>query len=282
MCKYVFTRGDKAGEACPVSGKDKFGGYCKRHYERVTKTKTKRMAKPNTIIKTNDKRHIVINKLFEKHNYNVNDNDNDNDNNNDNDNDNKNVNNFDPFPPLINKYQMKLIPDNELYDVEIEHDEEDDNNDFVKISTKNKKNDRLYEQYKEACEIKGDEALNYDEFDENEYLKNVAQELENINTPKFDEGFIKDCLFNLNLVAFTGLEQGSQILKEMYPEKELTDLTGLTRDVYEEEELYKKVLYDIYKENYEIIDLYLSPVTIYGLLSLKSIGVRYARNKKKA
>lgn len=272
MCKYVFTRGDKAGESCQVGGKDKYLGYCKRHYERTMKTKVK--SKPIDKVFDNNVRNnirdFVINSVKNSTNNNVKNNSNIENNHDD----------YDPFPPLINKYQMKLIPDYGF----VETDENDNNDDFVNISTKNKteKTERLYEQYKEACDIKGDEAIDYDDFNENDYLRDVAEELENMNAPKFDESFIKDCLFNLNLVAFTGIEQGSQILKEMYPEKELTDLTGLTRDVYEEEELYKKVLYDIYKENYEIIDLYLSPVTIYGLLSLKSIGVRYARNKKKA
>lgn len=235
MCRYVFTRGNKSGENCHIGGKDKYRGYCKRHFERHFKsdndTNETIFNSPNvTIGNSMDKRP----QLKEKR-------------------DNEN----DPFLSIINKYQPQPEPEPE-----------------PEFSD-------LYKKYKEGCSIKNEDPIEYAEFDESEYLKQVGDELNEMGTPKFDEEFIKNSLFNLNLVAFTGIEQGSQMLTDLYPDKIDTDLTGLTRDVYEEEELYKEVLYEVYKDNSDVIDQYLSPVAIYGLLVVKSVGVRYGKNKKK-
>ena len=170
----------------------------------------------------------------------------------------------DPYPEIIRKYKPEKVL-NIIEEVQPEKREEYSD---------------LYMKYKEGCDIRQEEPIEYEDFNDEEYLKDVANDLENIHAPKFDEKFIKDSLFNLNLVAFSFVEQGSTILKEKYPDKELTDLQGLTRDVYNEEELYKEVLYDIYREHYDVIDEYLSPVTTYVMLSVKSIGMRYSRNKK--
>ena len=137
-----------------------------------------------------------------------------------------------------------------------------------------------YDQYVEYCKVNNEMPEPRNKFNEKEFLKDVAEDLEEIHKPKYTEEFIRDSLFNLNLVAFSIVEKGSIMLKDMYPNKDIADLRGLTKDVYDEERLYKDVLYDIYVEHSEIIDNYISPLTTYALLSIKSIGTRAITNKK--
>lgn len=167
------------------------------------------------------------------------------------------------FDQIINKYQNESSTFNEL---------EKENNQI--------KND-IYNQYLEYCKANQEIPEPRHKFDQAAFLKDVAGELEEMHSPKYTEDFIRESLFNLNLVAFSLVEEGSKIIKEKYPEKDITDLSGLTKDVYDDEKIYKDVLYDIYVEHYEVIDNYISPITTYALLSIKSIGTRAIRNKKK-
>ena len=166
------------------------------------------------------------------------------------------------FDKIINKYK---------------HDEK--TYDYLEKENKQLKQD-TYDQYVEYCKVNNEMPEPRNKFNEKEFLKDVAEDLEEIHKPKYTEEFIRDSLFNLNLVAFSIVEKGSIMLKDMYPNKDIADLRGLTKDVYDEERLYKDVLYDIYVEHSEIIDNYISPLTTYALLSIKSIGTRAITNKK--
>lgn len=234
MCKYVIQKGDKKGTNCNVKGQGKYGGYCRRHYERNNKDNN------------NIDESIFIESTV-KNNVN-------------------NITNLskDPYPDIIKKYKPEKI--NLLENVNQEKSDEPSN---------------LYMKYKEGCEIKQKEPIDYEDFDDEEYLKEVANDIEELHKPKLDKEFIQNSLFQLNLVAFSLVEKGSTILKDSYPDKDITDLKGLTKDVYDEEKLYKEVLFEIYKEHSDFIDDYLTPLTTYLMLSVKSIGMRYLENKKK-
>jgi hypothetical protein len=166
------------------------------------------------------------------------------------------------FDGIINKYQNQR---QEFTEIEQNHNEEKDN---------------IYEQYIEYCKTNNQIPDNKNSFDKDKFLKDVANDLEDLHSPKYTEDFIRESLFNLNLVAFSLVEEGSKIMKDKYPEKDLTDLGGLTKDVYDDQEIYKNVLYDIYVEHYDVIDNYISPITTYCLLSIKTIGTRAVKNKK--
>lgn len=105
-----------------------------------------------------------------------------------------------------------------------------------------------------------------------EDYEEVAQD---ITRTMYSEKFIKDSLFNINLIAMNGVETCSK-LQDKY-----ANLEGLTNDVLDDEEMYKEVLYNIYLENPAEIDKYLSPMVQYMLLVTKNVGTRFAVNQKK-
>ncbi len=142
-------------------------------------------------------------------------------------------------------------------------------------------NIELYAQYMYLCEnnnIPPDQLIqpNSPEL-EDKIIEMTAEGLNKMHDGdmKYSEEFVRNSLFNLNVMLFNSAEQLSK-LQDKY-----INLEGLTNDVFEEEKEYKNVLYEIYCEHYEEIDKYLSPLTVYAMLVVKTTSLRYAKNKKK-
>ena len=148
------------------------------------------------------------------------------------------------------------------------------------INNRREEINEKYEKYRYLCdqkEIIPDYHLNLEELDTviNEMTAEALEDIHGAGGMKYSEEFVKTSLFNINLILFNGAEQMSK-LQDKY-----TDLDGLTNDIFEAEEEYKRVLYEIYREHYEEIDEYLSPLTTYALLVVKTTSMRYMKNKKK-
>jgi hypothetical protein len=142
-------------------------------------------------------------------------------------------------------------------------------------------NQEKYETYKFLCQkqdVEIDPMINPN----NPELDTVINEMtaEGLNKihdgeMKYSEEFMVNALFNINVMVFNSAEVLSK-LQDKY-----TNLEGLTKDVFDEEDEYKKVLYEIYTEYYEEIDQYLTPLTVYAMLVVKTTSLRYVKNKKK-
>lgn len=86
-------------------------------------------------------------------------------------------------------------------------------------------------------------------------------------------------LYNFHRVAAGIIECVSE--SEVIQARTGSNLAGLSQDIRDDKEEFLVILKDLYREHHEEIDVYITPLTVYGMFMMEKIQNRYMDNKKK-
>lgn len=111
------------------------------------------------------------------------------------------------------------------------------------------------------------------------FEKLTKKNVEKKQTFKKNENSIVVNLFIANVILAGLLEKGGDILKDRTENINL--LEGLKEEFQQNEDELKQILSRVYDENAEIINKYVSPLTLYYTFLLRSVGTTAISNLKK-
>lgn len=94
-----------------------------------------------------------------------------------------------------------------------------------------------------------------------------------------NEDIRANTLYNFHRVAAGIIECVSE--SEAIQARTGSNLAGLSQDLKDDKDEFMAILKDVYREHHAEIDMYITPLTVYGMFMMERIGNRYAENKKK-
>lgn len=103
---------------------------------------------------------------------------------------------------------------------------------------------------------------------------------EPINLPTIGTEDIRaNTLYNFHRVAAGIIECVSE--SEAIVVRTGSNLAGLSQDLRDDKDEFLAILKDLYREHHEEIDMYITPLTVYGMFMMEKVQARYMENKKK-